>query len=98
MKIDRKIVGSKIISTENYLVQWDISQNQVVKSVSVLLKWVYQFLQAVLSWKAGHNQASKGDVDSIMTLKYELSCRIKFCNNVQMFNFYYQYGSCFQTT
>lgn len=23
-------------------------------------------------------------------------CRIKFCSNVQMFKFYYQYGSCFQ--
>lgn len=45
---------------------------------------------------AGHTQISEDDWDSIKSLRYKFSCRIKFCSNVQMFKFYYQYGSCFQ--
>lgn len=46
--------------------------------------------------EAGHNPISKDDLESIMTFRYEFSCRIKFCNDVQMLKFYDQYGSCFQ--
>lgn len=46
--------------------------------------------------KLGGAQISKDDWDRIRPLRSEFSCRTKFCSNVQMFKFYYQYGSCFQ--